>query len=204
MGRIFYFVNEPLYYYNISNQDSLMHNSRQLDDFLPALQYSIDILKEKNLFYTIYDDLRRSIGQSIDGFARRNKDNDAVQKQINDFLKINFKEMYDERIAFQSEKRNYSNEVVLFGAGRDCLEAIHNIGKERILYVVDNAVDMPKELEGVKLFSPEVLYKEKTEPLILISSSIYYYDIARQLRENGLKNYMNVKDYVMRVNENIL
>jgi hypothetical protein len=120
------------------------------------------------------------------------------------FLKANFKEIYDERIAFQSERRNYSNKVVLFGAGRDCVDAIHDIGKERIMYVIDNAVDTPRELEGVKLVPPEILYKEKTSPLILISSSIYYYDIAKQLREKGLRNYMNVRDYVMRVKENNL
>lgn len=76
--------------------------------------------------------------------------------------------------------------IILFGAGKEGLKALQEIGKESVYCFVDNY--KMGSLEGVPIKNMEWLIDKRPDVPIFISSHIHGNEIARQLQENGFKD----------------
>lgn len=83
--------------------------------------------------------------------------------------------------------------IALFGAGKEGIRALHNIGKERVHIFIDN--NRTGEIEGIPILNLEQINKsEKEDLLILITSQKYRDEMIAQLNQYGLKNYLTYSD----------
>lgn len=79
--------------------------------------------------------------------------------------------------------------IVIFGAGKDGIKALKDIGKENISFFIDN-YKAGGILEGIPIFSLQQIVKEnKKDLLIFVASSKYKSEIIAQLEENCYTNY---------------
>lgn len=76
--------------------------------------------------------------------------------------------------------------IVLFGAGKDGKSALYEIGKEQVDYFIDN--NKVGEIGGKRILRLKEAFDIK-EKVIFITSSKYKKEIAKQLLENGNKNF---------------
>lgn len=78
---------------------------------------------------------------------------------------------------------------VLFGAGKDGKRALRKLGKDKIAFFIDSYAD--GEVEGIPVYGLEKAVREINEnTLILITSGKYKVEIAAQLRERGIDEYL--------------
>lgn len=79
--------------------------------------------------------------------------------------------------------------IVLFGAGKDGIKALHNLGKDKIDFFVDNK--KRGKIEDIPIISLEQLSEiNKENLLILIASRKHKNVMEKQLKENGYINYL--------------
>lgn len=82
----------------------------------------------------------------------------------------------------------------LFGAGQDGKNALCEIGKERVCYFIDNFKS--GEVYGVPVISLQQMLKEISDNvLIVITSQKYEKEIAQQLKNCGVNNYIFYNNY---------
>jgi FkbM family methyltransferase len=96
------------------------------------------------------------------------------------------------------EKLNNAKEIIVFGAssgGKNVKAYLETYMKLRVRYFVDNDPEKwDKSIDDVPIISPSrllSLYGTFANPLICIASD-WAKDIAHQLREMGVKNYINI------------
>ena len=121
---------------------------------------------------------------------------EKLMKAANDFWKDFFPDIYEEKMFSKTYSKILEKKIILFGAGKDVNPAIEIVGRDNIAYIVDNNPNNHGRcIDGILVISFERLLNDDERKLVLISSSAYYYEIAKQLRENGIYNYMPVTEY---------
>lgn len=191
-----YFVPCALYHYNVENENSLMNGMRQRREYISALRYAFAYLKEWNLYKENADKIREFTIYSTMAFLRNA---DYEKELFNETLKF-WEDFFPEpamelKLYGESEKRIEQN-VVIFGAGADCERMLRKSGADGIAYIVDN--DEKKaggKIEGIPIVPFRKLMEESKPTLVLITSSRCFFEMIRQLRENGIKNYMDFAEY---------
>ena len=92
---------------------------------------------------------------------------------------------------------------VLFGAGEYANYAIRIIGKDNIAFIVDN--DLNKcgtELNGIPIYSLKEKLTECEKFIVIISvSNKYYNEIATQLEQCGINDFLSVTDIQIKKNK---
>lgn len=79
--------------------------------------------------------------------------------------------------------------IALFGAGKDGIQALYNIGKNRISYFIDTRKN--GKIENIPIISlDQIPDEEKENLLILITSRTYKNEMEEQLKKEGYSNYL--------------
>lgn len=191
-----HFVQEALYHYNIGNEESLMHGERQEEEYIPALRYAFSYLQKNDLYEENKTGIRKQIISSFTLILQKSFYEKKRWNVIKMFLQEFFPDIASEMEHAETYRIVKKEKTVLFGAGVDGRKAVDYLGREEIDYIVDN--DRRKwgdTIEGIKIVPFSILKKDTNSKLILISSSTYYYEMAKQLRENGIHNYIAAKEY---------
>jgi 2-polyprenyl-3-methyl-5-hydroxy-6-metoxy-1,4-benzoquinol methylase len=84
-------------------------------------------------------------------------------------------------------------EIAIFGAGRDGMRALQNIGKENIRFFIDN-YKAGNMVEGIPVVSLQQIQEERRELLIFVASEKYKDEIINQLEDNHYTNYCIYED----------
>lgn len=88
------------------------------------------------------------------------------------------------------------DKVIVWGVGKESQKLIKDIGLKDISYFADNSPQLHGTLfEGKKILSINDILLLFEKYLIVISTSKYEDEIKKQLLENGLKNFINAKQY---------
>ena len=195
-----YFVQEILYHYNIGNVNSIMHSSKHIETFIPALRFAIEYLQSHDLYEKNKKKLQNHVTVFIETVLRRSaqEQREHLLETANGLWKDYFTDVAEEMELQKRTKRHDLNSgVVLFGAGEDSKWPIEVIGADNIKYIVDNnPMRQGQKIKGLNIVPFFRLLEEKDAPLVLISSSRYYFDIAKQLRNSNIFNYMFVLEYL--------
>jgi len=91
----------------------------------------------------------------------------------------------------QIDKGLKNKTVVIFGAGQMLEHYLQNEGKKNfpVLVVDNNPEKWGTEIHGIPVKPPDTLIEVHNDKLQIIICSIYYREIAKQLREMGLDRY---------------
>ncbi len=191
-----FFIPYALYHYNIDNENSLMNGKRQKRECVSALRYAFTYLKEQNLYTKNVDTIRKFTTNIIMSLLRNEYYEKDLVNEVMEFWKDFFPELASElRFYTEGEKKKEQN-IVIFGAGGECKKAVRRLGADKIAYIVDNDEKKDGEkIDGVLIVSFSKLLEESKPTLVLISSGKYFFEMARQLREHGIKNYMDFIEY---------
>jgi len=78
--------------------------------------------------------------------------------------------------------------IVAFGAGKFGQKFLEEVGKESILYFIDNN---PKtdEINGIPVHKFSYYMEDTLQPHVVITSPNFYHEMSRQLKEHGISNY---------------
>lgn len=79
--------------------------------------------------------------------------------------------------------------IAIFGAGKDGISALQDIGEDNVSFFIDNFKAGTK-LKGIPVISlHQIVQKYREELLILVASNKYKDEIVNQLEENNFTNY---------------
>ena len=96
--------------------------------------------------------------------------------------------MCDEKLKILDASFDVADNVVLFGAGRNCETFINNFKKDvSVMAFIDN--DLAKhgtEVLGIKVYPLDEVKQLSKKNKIIINSETYYHEMSAQLRELGL------------------
>ncbi len=116
-------------------------------------------------------------------------------KTVKEFIEIYFPEVLEEvrfRKQYSWEKKK---KTVLFGAGADGKRFLEEHQDVPIDYIVDNNSKLQNSyVAGHIVCGVEKVLAEKENVTVIVASRNFYYDIAKQLRENGIVNYVNMDE----------
>ena len=94
-----------------------------------------------------------------------------------------------------------NKKYVLFGAGNNAKKVIKLIGKQKVIYIVDN--DMEKSgtrVEGIEVFNFTQVKKDLLDKNVIISvSPKYQKEIEEQLKSNGITSYETINQVEVRI-----
>lgn len=182
-----YLIQEPLYHYNIGNTNSLVRTLKSVLDYSPAIEYAITYLKDRDLYNRNRSDFINKICSTYKGFLQQTNYNKELVRACRGFLEQYFPETIEDYEASKSRDRKFKDKVVLYSAGADAEKFLQTWGAKNISYIVDrNPILHGKYMYGLEIKSAEVLYKESVEVSVIIASSWYYYEIAKELRAHNL------------------
>lgn len=195
-----YFVQEILYHYNIGNANSIMHSAKHTEMYVPALRFAIEYLRSHDLYEKNKGKLQRHVTTFIENVLRGSaqEQREHLMEAANELWKDYFPDVAEEmELRKITQRHDLNSGVVLFGAGEDSKWPIEVIGADNIKYIVDNnSIRKGQKIKGLDIVPFSRLLEEKDAPLVLISSSRYYFDIAKQLRNNNISNYMFALEYL--------
>lgn len=192
-----YFVPQALYHYNIGNEKSLMNGARQKKELISALRYAFQYLKSQDLYFNNVSKLCKFTTNILIRFLRDMNYENELFNEILEFWKEFFPELALEMQFYKENEKKMEQNIVIFGAGDDGKEAVKKIGPDRIAYIVDNDEGkVGKKINGIRIVPFRTLLREKRPTIVLISSSMYFFEIAKQLRMNGITNYMDFVEYI--------
>jgi len=196
--RVFY-IKEALYFYNTENSESLMHNAKGRCDYCKALAFAIDYLKRKNIYEPYRYEVRRYCINGIRGMRKYVGYNREFDETVIAFLTEYFPEVIGD-INFRKQKKvELKGKTVLFGAGADGKRFLKANPEVPIAYIVDNNKKLRDTcICSYRIFGFDRLLEEKEKVTVIIASTNYYYDIAKQLRENGIINYIDISGYFVK------
>lgn len=193
-----YFIKKVLYHYNVENIDSLFHDKDNRKDYFYAMRYAINYIKKNQLLNLHYNSLRKIIINTIVRILDETNKNNNIILECNKFLKDIFPEVMEELNFNESKDIKLESNLILFGGGSDCNRLIDKIGIENISYIIDNNINLQgSTTKGIPIISFNEFLNWKEEYLIIISSSKYYFEIAKQLRENKIYNYLDYESYYL-------
>lgn len=194
-----YFVRETLYHYFVDNSNSITKNLKSRIDWPDSLGYGIKYLMKHNLYEKNKASIRIHLLQGLKGILEEtNYENEVVEK-----AKLFLNTFYPEVLEEVSIKKDYISElkekVILFGAGADGKRFLKENPEIPLMYIVDNNKQLQNTyIEELQIFSFEKLVAEREDVSVIIASTKYYYDIARQLRAHGILNYMRINEYIVK------
>lgn len=95
----------------------------------------------------------------------------------------------------------FNRKYVLFGAGNNAKKIIDLIGRQRVIYIVDN--DMSKagiQIDGIDVFNFTQVKKDLLDKNVIISvSRKYQKEIEEQLKSNGITSYETINQIQIRM-----
>lgn len=195
-----YFVQEVLYHYNIGNANSIMYSGEHRETFIPALRYAIEYLQSHDLYEKNKGKLQSHVTTFIENvlWGSEQEQRERLLEDAKGLWKDYFPDVAEEmELRKRTQKPALNRGVVLFGAGVDSTWPIEVIGTDNIEYIVDNdPMRQGQKIKDLDIVPFSRLLGEKDTPLVLISSSRYYFDIAKQLRNNNISNYMFALEYL--------
>lgn len=87
--------------------------------------------------------------------------------------------------------------IVIFGAGYYGKIALDIIGKEDVVFFLDNEVEKRRaEFRGIKVISLEDFLPMKDKYHVIVASIKYATEMENQLKEIGIKDYTNIIKYI--------
>ena len=89
-----------------------------------------------------------------------------------------------------------SKEVIIFGAGSYGISSVNwfKMNDIRVNYIFDNDKNKwGKDIEGIKIISPENVSLLKEDGLVICSS--YYEEINKQLLNLGINNTIGIEEF---------
>lgn len=188
-----FFIQEPLYRYNVGNEGSLVRTLESMTDYAPAVEYAIAYLEERNLYKANKNAILNRVCQSYQDFLRESENEEKVRLSARCFMEKYFPEVIEDYKTSLNPDRCIQDRVILYGAGddsaaflkrNDAAEAISHIS-----YIVDRNMQLQgKERNGLVIKSPQDMYAEKEEISVIVASRRYYYEIVRELRSHGISS----------------
>ena len=133
-----FFIPDALYHYNIGNQNSLMKGTRQKEEYVSALRYAFGYLKDQNLYAKNIDKIREFTTHILICFLRNEHYDTKFLNKVIEFWKDFFPELALELQLYKNVKKRKEQNVVIYGAGVDCKEALQMLDSDRVAYIVDN------------------------------------------------------------------
>lgn len=197
-----FFVQEALYHYNVGNAGSLMHGRRHLRELIPAYRFAFSYLQKEGLYEAVRADLRREIGESelFRSSMARSAEAGLPAEDTGAFLAEYFPEIAEE----MTVRREYreTGGAVLFCSGRVCEEAVRLLrgcGASDFSYVVDNNPSRwGGSVAGIPIVPFSHLAEDADSGQIAVCSNLYYYEVAKQLRDHGMFHYELWSDFFLR------
>lgn len=200
--RSVFFVREALYHYNMGNAESLMHGQRHARELIPAYRFAFSYLRKEGLYEKNRARLRQEIaGSEMFGAAPAGRAGERPPAgDVTAFLAEYFPE-----IAVELERKRERREkdgVVLFCSGRVCEEAIRLLrgcGVSDFSYIADNDPSRwGGSVAGVPIVPFSRLAEDGASGQIVVCSNLYYYEVAKQLRDQGIFHYELWSDFFLR------
>ncbi len=192
-----FYVKKALYFYNTENEGSMMHCPETHYDYCNALAYAVDYLKKEQLFDQYRIDVRRCCVEGIHGMDKYIENHERFQKITTEFWGKYFPEVLEEIRYKKQHSLKIKDRLVLFGAGADGRHFLEKHPDIELAYIVDNNCQIPHSYIGkYEICGFERLLREDDEVTVIVSSRNYYYEIAGQLRESGIFNYVSMNEYL--------
>ncbi len=190
-----FYIKEALYFYNMENGKSIMHNLQSHYEYCKALAYGIEYLKKENLYKPNRYAIRRFCMGGMQAMFKIMGNDAFFCKTVKDFMDIYFPEVLEE-VSFRKQYRwEQKEKTVLFGAGAEGKRFLEEHQEVSIAYIVDNNSKLQNSyIAGHIVCGVEKVLAEKENVTVIVASRNFYYDIAKQLRENGIVNYVNMDE----------
>jgi len=187
-----FYIKAALYFYNMENEKSLMHNLKIHYEYCSALAYGIEYLKKEKLYEPNRYAIRRSCIGGIQAMFEIMENDAFFCKTVKEFMEIYFPEVLEE-ISFRKQYQwKQKEKTVLFGAGADGKRFLEERSDVPVAYIIDNDRKLQNSyVAGHPVYGVDKLLEEKEHVTVIVASANYYYDIAKQLRENGIVNYVS-------------
>ncbi|BCJ92957.1 hypothetical protein acsn021_05260 [Anaerocolumna cellulosilytica] len=194
-----YLISEALYHYNVGNVVSLLHNKKNRLQYFDAVRFVIDYYKQNNILEMYYYQIRKIVLNSVKFILEETQEDIEIITKYEDFLAEIYPEVHDEFSFWKCRNIQLESTLIIFGGGADCNLLLKQIDKEKIRYIVDNNVQLHgKMVENIPVVSFAELLNYRDSYTVIVSSSHYFYEIARQLRQNGIYNYVSPEDYYIK------
>lgn len=89
-----------------------------------------------------------------------------------------------------------NKEYVIFGAGNNAKKIINLLGKEKVIYIVDNDIlKAGTQIEGITVFDFTQVKKDLFDKKVIISvSNQYQKEIQEQLKRNGITSFETINE----------
>lgn len=198
LARNVAFIREALYHYNIRNEGRLTCSTRPAADCVAAFRFVVQRFQQLGLLEELRDQLGAYIGGRLAYLLVEDKAFRSRERleDMRTFMEECFPDVYE--ILFAPGRRaeiKAAEHLVIFGAGRNCKRAIARVGRENVSYIVDNnPACHGTRIEGILVKPFSALLEDGQPALVLISSSRFCCEMAWQLFEHGVRNYLQMWD----------
>lgn len=200
-----YFLPQPLYHYNIGNENSLVRTLKSRMDYADAIEYAINDLEKRGLFRQNRIYFLNRVCYTFQSFLLETNYNEQLILKCKRFLLKYFPETVEEYEARKTEDTHIRGKVIMYGAGADAERFLRKNGTGEISYIVDKNQALHGSYRYGLLVKPvEELYKETEEVSVIVSSSKFYYEMVTELRKNSQKNIFTPKGYFAKKVENMM
>lgn len=190
-----FLIKEPLYRYNIGNEGSLVRTFKSKTDFVPAAEYAISYLKDRNLFWINRNAILNRVVRYYKEHLQEINDDAELVLLYKNFLQKHFKEVLDYYM-LQNSDRCIEKKIVLYGAGADGKAFLKRTSVSRIAYIVDKNSSLWGEYRsGLEIKPPNYLYREKEKISVIIASGKFFYEIVEDLLSRGIKNLFSSNEF---------
>lgn len=191
-----YFVQEILYHYFSDNKSSLMQNLKNRRDCPDALGYGITYLKNHGLYEKNKASIRKHVLWGLKNILEETDYDRELVEKVKQFLEKFYTEVMEDVRLKEHGSSGMKEKTVLFGAGADGRLFLEKHPEVKLAYIVDNDNHMQgTNIGGYQVSGFERLAADRDSVSVIIASSNYYYDMAKQLRENGIVDYMSLDEY---------
>lgn len=184
-----YMIQQPLYHYNIGNENSLVHTPRSYLDYAAAVEYAIVYLARRDLYSRYRNDFLNRVCSIYEIFMQQTNYDKELAIVCRRFLEKYFPETVEEYEASKNRDMHIRSKVILYSAGADAEKFLKSRGGKGISYIVDkNPALHGREMHGLMIKPVEALYDEPEEVSVIVASSRYYYEIAGELRARQIQS----------------
>lgn len=191
-----FFLKQPLYHYNIGNENSLVRTLKSRLDYADAVEYAIKYLEKQGLFEKNRDSIRNKVCYVFQSFLQETYYHEELVSSCKRFLEKYFPETIEDYEASQTKDTHLKEKVVMYGAGADAEVFLKKNGPEGISYIVDrNEMLHGSYKHGLQIRPIQELYEEEEEVSVIVSSSKYYYEIVTMLRKNKQRSIFTPREY---------
>ncbi len=191
-----YFIQQPLYHYNIGNENSLVRTMKSRLDYADASGYAIEYLKSRNLFEDNRPYFTKHVCSLFKGFLEETNYDKEMVSVCKDFFLRYFPDVVEQYRLWVERDIRIKKKIVLYGAGADGEKFLKQNGPDKISYIVDNNKTLHGQYKyGLPIKPAWELYQEAEEVSVIVTSSRYYFEIAQELLEHHQNNFFTPKEY---------